>query len=47
MLMAYPRPPVYEVTNTIMNKVDLEDTQHYLMTKFFLNNPEGYLRFLK
>jgi predicted ATPase len=47
MLMAYPGAIIYEVTNTSMEKVDLEDTEHYSRTKSFLNNPEAYLRFLK
>lgn len=47
MLMAYPGASIYEVTNEGMNRVELEDTEHYTITKSFLNSPEGYLRFLK
>ena len=47
MLMAYPGAHIYEVTNRGMNKVALSDTEHYTITKSFLNNPEGYLRYLK
>lgn len=47
MLMAFPGATIYEVTTTGMEKVALEDTEHYSITKSFLNNPEAYLRFLK
>ncbi len=47
MLMAYPGANIYEVTNEGMNKVALSETEHYTITKSFLNSPEGYLRFLK
>ncbi|MEM1002464.1 MAG: AAA family ATPase [Bacteroidota bacterium] len=47
MLMAFPGATIYEVTDDGMDKVSLEETEHYTVTKSFLNNPEGYLRFLK
>ncbi|MEO1010406.1 MAG: AAA family ATPase [Bacteroidota bacterium] len=47
MLMAYPGATLYEITEDGMASVALEDTEHYSVTKGFLNNPEGYLRFLK
>lgn len=47
MLMAYPGATIYEVTEDGMKEVTLEETEHYSVTKSFLNNPEGYLRFLK
>lgn len=47
MIMAYPGAILYEVTVNGMDKVSLEDTEHYTITKSFLNSPESYLRFLK
>ncbi|TXD51053.1 MULTISPECIES: AAA family ATPase [unclassified Polaribacter] len=44
MLMAYPTATIYEVTNDEMKKTALEDTDHYMITKSFLNNPDAYLR---
>ncbi|MGB7395479.1 MAG: AAA family ATPase [Pricia sp.] len=47
MLMAYPGATIYEVTEDRMKEVALEETEHYTVTRSFLNNPKGYLRFLK
>ncbi len=46
MLMAMPGASIYEVTADSMQKVALEDTEHYFLTKSFLNDPESYLRHL-
>lgn len=46
MLMAYPDATIYEVTNKAMVKTNLEDTDHYSITKMFLNNPQSFLRHL-
>ena len=47
MLMAYPEASIYEITDSSMQQVNLEDTEHYSITKSFLNNPDAYLRFFK
>lgn len=47
MLMALPGATLYEVTDENMKQVTLEETEHYSITKSFLNNPEAYLRHLK
>lgn len=47
ILMAYPGATIYEITDAGMQRVNLEDTEHYAITKSFLNNPDAYLRFLK
>jgi len=44
MLMAYPEATIYEITNETMKRTDLEDTDHYAITKSFLNNPKSFLR---
>ena len=46
MLLAYPGATIYEITADSMGKTDLEDTEHYTVTKSFLNNPEAFLRHL-
>ena len=46
MLMAYPGATIYEITDSSMQQVSLEDTEHYSITKSFLNHPEAYLRLL-
>ena len=47
MLMAYPGATIYEITDSSMQQVSLEDTEHYSITKSFLNHPEAYLRLLQ
>jgi predicted ATPase len=44
MLMAYPSATIYEVTDNDMKKTPLEETDHYAITRSFLNNPNSYLR---
>ncbi len=47
ILMTIPNATIFEITEDGMSKTDLEDTEHYRITKSFLNNPEMYLRHLK
>ena len=46
VLMSYPGAQIYEISENSMNKTNLEDTEHYSITKSFLNNPQNFLRFL-
>lgn len=46
MLMALPGAKIYEVTQESMSAVTLEETEHFSVTKSFLNNPNAYLRHL-
>ena len=46
ILMAYPGAKIYEITEDGMNEVALEETEHFSVTRNFLNDPEGFLRFL-
>ncbi len=46
MLMATPGAIIYEVNEDGMEITPLDDTEHYSITKSFLNNPEAYLRHL-
>jgi predicted ATPase len=47
MLMAYPDATIYEITNDEIKKTPLESTDHYTVTKSFLNNPASFLRHLE
>lgn len=44
MLMAYPGATIYEIRDDGMQQTDLDNTDHYAVTKSFLNNPGAYLR---
>lgn len=44
MLIAYPGATIYEITNESMKPTALENTDHYSVTKSFLNNPNSFLR---
>jgi len=46
IIMSIPNATIFEVTEDGMDKTKLEDTEHYRITKGFLNNPELYLRHL-
>jgi predicted ATPase len=37
ILMAYPEAWIYEISSAGLNRVDYEDTEHYQLTKSFLN----------
>lgn len=47
MLMAIPDARIYEVSENSMQEVELEATEHYTITRSFLNNPEMFLRHLE
>ena len=44
MLMAYPGAKIYEINDHSMKLTALENTDHYSVTKSFLNNPNSFLR---
>ncbi len=46
IIMSIPNATIFEVTEEGMSEAALEDTEHYRITKGFLNNPELYLRHL-
>ncbi len=46
IIMSIPNANIYEITEAGMEKTKLEDTEHYQITKGFLNNPEIYLKHL-
>ncbi len=46
MLMSIPNAIIYEVNQEEMKETLLQETEHYSITKSFLNNPELYLKHL-
>ena len=46
MVLAFPGATIYEISEEGMEKKSLEETEHFSLTKSFLNNPEMYLRYL-
>jgi predicted ATPase len=47
ILMGIPGARLYEIQDDSMQPVKFEETDHYRITKSFLDNPESYLRHLK
>ncbi len=46
ILLAYPDSEVFELTENGINIVNFKETDHYKVTKNFLNNPERTLKYL-
>lgn len=46
ILMAYPGAALYHLSEKGIVPIDYKETEHYTITKQFLNNPEGMLRHL-
>ena len=46
ILMGIPGAWIYEIKEESMSRVDYKDTEHYLITSTFLNDPNHYLRHL-
>jgi predicted ATPase len=46
ILMGFPEAILYEIQETGMQKVNFTETDHYRITKTFLDNPAQYLRYL-
>lgn len=43
IIMTYPNSQLLEISGGILKKTTYKETEHYLVTKNFLNNPERYL----
>ena len=46
ILMAYPGARLYQLTEEGIGQVDYRQTEHYCLTKNFLNDPDRMLRYL-
>ena len=46
ILLAYPNAQIYVLTENDIKLTPYEETEHFLITKQFINNPEGMLKYL-
>ena len=46
ILMAFPRARIYELSEEGIRAVAYRETEHYQLTKRFLDDPERMLRYL-
>ena len=46
ILMAYPDADIYSLDDSGMKLTPYLETEHYRLTKNFLDNPEQYLKYL-
>jgi predicted ATPase len=46
MLLCYPGATIYQFDENGVQETSYKDTEHFTLTKSFLNNPEAYLRHL-
>jgi len=44
LLLAYPEATIYALGEDGIEPVDYQDTEHYRLTKAFLDAPESFLR---
>jgi predicted ATPase len=44
MLLAYPGATIYEIDATSITATDYRDTDHYRLTRAFLENPDAFLK---
>lgn len=44
ILMAYPNALIYQITDLGIYPVKYQDTEHYEITKLFLENPDRMLK---
>lgn len=46
ILMSYPKAEILEMSEAGIHRVNYKDTEHYKITKQFMDNPEQMLRYL-
>lgn len=46
LLLAYPNATIYSCDSDVLTTIAYTDTEHYQITKNFLNNPDYYMRHL-
>jgi predicted ATPase len=46
ILLAYPNATIYQLDDTGIKQVNYEETEHYMVTKYFLNNHKEMTRIL-
>ncbi|HAG42651.1 MAG TPA: AAA family ATPase [Clostridium sp.] len=46
IIMSYPKAVIYDFNGDSIKKIDYEDTEHFKLTKDFLDNRERYFKYL-
>jgi len=46
ILMAFPKAKIYEITGNGITETTYQETEHYKVTKSFLDNPERTFKYL-
>ena len=46
ILLSYPNADIYELTERDIKVKPYKETEHFILTRQFLNNPEGMLKYL-
>lgn len=46
ILLAYPNSTIYSCDSDTLTRIEYKDTEHYQITKQFLDNPSRYLHYL-
>jgi predicted ATPase len=46
ILLSYPGATIYGLDNGALKQVEYKETEHYKLTKAFLDNPERYFKHL-
>lgn len=46
ILMAYPNATLYHISQTCISEIEYKDTEHYRVTRDFLNRPEKMISYL-
>jgi predicted ATPase len=46
ILLAYPNAQIYVLTEDKITLTPYKETEHYIITKQFINNPDGMLKHL-
>ena len=46
ILLTYPNAQIFQFSKEGIEEVEYEQTEHYMITKSFLNNPEKHLHYL-
>ncbi len=44
IILAYPQAKIYEITPTSLEVVPYEQTEHYIISRAFLDNPQGMIQ---
>ena len=46
IVLSYPNATIHQISESTISEVDYEDSDLFITTKNFLNNPQKYLHYL-